>query len=100
LKQQVFYSAPRRAGKSEALAQWAAAALMAIPDAHMCIFSIASRSAGKDSGLLGSIGTKLRFLGLQKKDIVTDNKENFYFTIDGNVRKMHGYPGAVHTYVY
>ncbi len=99
LKQQIFYSAPRRGGKTEALAQWGAAAAMSIPGLELCIFSIASRSAGKESGLLGNIANKMRFLGLRQNDISKDNKEDFFFNIGEDLRKLHGYPGAVHTLV-
>lgn len=72
---------------------------MSIPDLELCIFSIASRSAGKESGLLGNIANKMRFLGLRQNDISKDNKEDFFFNIGENLRKLHGYPGAVHTLV-
>jgi hypothetical protein len=98
LKQEVFYSAPRRGGKSEALAQWAAATAFCIPDVEMCIFSIAKRSAGK-SGLLGKIIDYLHELGLKKSDIKERGDEDFVFEINGNKRKIHAYPGSVHTYV-
>jgi hypothetical protein len=99
LKKRVFYSAPRRGGKSEGLGQYGAALGMVKDDLEMCIFSIAKRSAGKESGLLGNIANKMRQLGLKETEIIKDTEEHFYVLIDGNLRKFHGYPGAVHTYV-
>ena len=100
IKQQMFYSAPRRGGKTEALAQWAAAVMLVCPNARkLAIFSMSSRTSGK-SGLLGNIADKMRELGLEKKITGVNNKEIFELYTDGLKKTIAGYPGAVHRYRY
>ncbi len=100
VKQQMFYSAPRRGGKTEAMAQWAAAVMLVCPSARkLAIFSMSSRTSGK-SGLLGNIADKMRELGLQKENTGANNKEIFELYTDGLKKTIAGYPGAVHRYRY
>lgn len=99
LKQQIFYSAPRRGGKTEALSQWGAAIMMAVPNADVCIFSASRRASGKQ-GLMGRIQRDLYTLGIKKtEDVTKDNDEDFFIKINGSERKVHGYPAAVASFV-
>lgn len=99
VRQQMFFSAPRRGGKTEALAQFVAAVMLGCPQAErLVIFSPSKRASGK-SGLLGNIRKKLIELGLDEKKIIESNGEDVVIVVNGQQKRISGYPGAVHTLV-
>ena len=95
LKQELAFTMPRRAGKSYAAAQVAAAALVSIPGVRIACFAASGRSAGKDSGFMSYVRKHLmKTFGIDKARLETDNKETLELVVDGDSRTFSAYPGA------
>jgi hypothetical protein len=92
---------PRRAGKSESVAQTVSAALLTIPGLHCSVFAPSSRAAGSESGLMGHVMRLLsKFFDVTK--FHTQNHETLWIKKEeGDIRKFFAYPGnSTETYVY
>ncbi len=95
LKQLIAITMPRRAGKTTGVAQVIAAILYCVPNADVAIFAASKRAAGRD-GLMGQILTYLKEM-YDVTEFDQKTMEVIKFRVDGNVRILKAYPGAVHT---
>lgn len=100
IKQEVLITAPRRFGKSTGTAQFIAACMYCIPNCEASVFSSGKRASSKKSGFMGIVMKCLiQDLGVEKFSAETD--EDLFFEVSkGDIRKLHCYPGSVHTYVF
>lgn len=101
LKQEQIITAPRRFGKSWAVAMFACALALSKPNVEISIFSTGSRAAGADGGLMSIIKRLIKgHFGIGREFIVLDNQERLFLKFgDNDIRKINAFPGSVHTYV-
>ena len=99
LTQEIIITAPRRFGKSWAVAMFACVALLCIKGCEISIFSSGARASGVHTGMSGIIRTMLADnFGVTKNMISAKNQEHTYLKLGPNdVRKLNAYPGSVHT---
>jgi len=100
LQQEIFLTAPRRGGKTQAIAQICAAMMVCLPNVEIAAFAPSSRAAGGDTGLMGHVKRILETTyGIYQWER-TNEESLFYKKSDGDIRKFHAYPGgAKNTYV-
>lgn len=73
----IAFTAPRRVGKSMAIAIICAVLFMTVPGMEIVILAQGSRAAGKKAGMLGLIKEILReCFNFEKADFDTEDKEN------------------------
>lgn len=90
-----FTAIPRRGGKSESLGQFLAAATKHIPEPEVLLMSAAKRSAGKNSGLMGTVLKYLRQLGVDEFEVCND--EEVFFRVGGYLKKIRAVPSGKNT---
>ncbi len=97
VKQEILISAPRRFGKSWAVAMFACVCLLCIYGVEVSIFSSGSRASGGETGMSSIIRTMLvKDFGVEK--FHKDNQEHLYLKFaESDIRKLNAYPGSVHT---
>ena len=90
----LLLSAPRRLGKTFAIAMAVAVFFLCIPNVKFVIVSQAKRSAGTDVGILGTV-KKLLWDVFGFKDFGTENTEQISGKFgDGDERKISSYSGG------
>jgi hypothetical protein len=98
IRQEVATTMPRRSGKSQSVAEWIACAMLAVPGFDGACFSNSARAAGKEKGMLGIVrDTLVKRFGMDERRFTLDNSECIQFSINGDKRTLHSYPGACHT---
>ncbi len=101
LNSEQIITAPRRFGKSWAVAMWAVAVALSKKGVEISIFSTGSRASGSDTGMIGII-KKMLFghCKIPKEMIESNNNEHIVIKFsETDIRKINAYPGSVHTYV-
>lgn len=101
LNQHILLTAPRRGGKSQAIAMMCAVMMLCVPAISIVVFAPNARSAGGESGLMGHVRkileTKFHVRSFKK----TSQETLVYQASEGDDRVFHSYPGsATHKYVY
>jgi len=98
LRSDVIFTAWRRFGKTEAVAQFAATLLINVSEIDISIFSTASRASDSISKRIKTL-VKEHF-NVDKKVITQDNDESLILKYGpGDGRTLHAYPGSRDTYV-
>jgi len=93
LRSDVIFTAWRRFGKTEAVAQFAASLLMNVSEIDISIFSTASRASDSISKRIKTL-VKEHF-NVDKKIIIQDNDESLILKYGpGDGRTLHAYPGS------
>lgn len=98
IRQESATTMPRRSGKSQAVGEWIACAMLSVPGFDGACFSNSGRAAGKEKGMLGIVQKALvTHFNMAKNQFTIDNEECIQFMVNGDKRTFHSYPGACHT---
>lgn len=99
LHQELIVTAPRRFGKSWAVAMFACAVALSKKNVEISIFSTSSRASGSDGGLMSIIKKLIKgHFGIGREYIGLDNDERLSIKFaENDVRKINAFPGSVHT---
>jgi len=100
MRQEQIITAPRRFGKTYAVAMFVVALALAKPGVEISIFYTGARASGQDTGMMGKVKEFMKgHFQIPDSAIVKDRDEHFFVKIGGVVSKIHAYPGSVDTYV-
>jgi hypothetical protein len=94
IDQTLLVTMPRRAGKTEAIAQLIAVLLMNVPDIHISAFAPSTRAAGGESGLISHVARILEKCFGQKRFFKKTDESLFIRGGAGDIRKFFAYPGG------
>ncbi len=96
LHSEIFLTAPRRGGKTEAIVQSICAMLESVPNVDIASFAPSGRAAGVDSGLMGHVRKRLKMtVGIDYSKLEKHNKEILVIPKTSNdVRKFKAYSAA------
>ena len=96
---EIMITAPRRFGKSWAVAMFVAVCLLCIRDVEVSIFSSCLRTAGAENGMSGIIRRILiNDLKVPKEQFCKDNQQHIFLKISANdIRKLNAYPSSTDT---
>lgn len=101
LNKETAISAPRRFGKSWAVAMFCCVVLLCMPKCEISIFSSNARASGSEVGMSGIIRKFLiEEFQVPSERFCKDNQEHIFLKFaENDIRKLNAYPGSVHTYV-
>ncbi len=101
LKQEQIITAPRRFGKTKAVAMFLCAFILSKPRAEAAVFSTGGRASGIDTGMLKAVMEMLTVdLKIPASKIEMHKGEHLTIDMgDGDVRRLHAYPASQDAYV-
>jgi hypothetical protein len=101
LKQEQMITAPRRFGKTRAVAMFISAFAMCKRGVEIAIFSTGGRASGVDTGMMKAIIEILTVILKVPKENIHHNKEHLTINMgEGDIRRIHAYPASNDAYVY
>ncbi len=100
LKQEQLITAPRRFGKTQAVAMFICAFLLCKRNGEMAVFSTGGRASGIDTGMLKAVMAMLiGTLKIPKENLHLKDEHLTITMADDDVRRLHCYPASHDAYV-